>query len=123
MSIFKYKKVRTAGIYLLALLLISVVLVLFNPREGGLSHSRLGGAIGLIALILLPVAFIAHKWRNLLEASEVFSLQEYILEEEEIKEAVRLWVYIRDREQIEGDIQFEKEEEGQQICRYYLRQS
>lgn len=87
-----------------------------------MSPARLGGAIGLIALFLVPVAFIAHKWRALLEGSEIFRLEEYSLDEEEMKEAVKLWVYARDQEQIEGDILFEKEEEGNLICRYYLRQ-
>ena len=123
MSILRNGKVRTLAVYLLALILICAALAILNPGDGGWAPGRLAGAMGLIALILLPLVFLANRWRKLIEASEVFRLEERILEREDLDEAVRLWVYARDKEQIEGEILYETGEDGEILCRYYLRQN
>jgi len=124
MDLFKNHSVRTIAIYLLAFICVALTIIIINPGQdqGGWTTNREILAIGIIGLVLTPIAILAHRWRALLEQTEVYHLKEYELSEEELKEAVKLWVFTQKGQTTEGDTQLTINDEGQVVCRYYLTQ-
>lgn len=122
MEFFKNRRVRTWGIYLLALLVITVSMIIINPKEGGLSPARLAIAISVIGAVLVPVALLAHSWRKILKPSQAYELKECFLDQDELEQAVALYVYSQQHHSIEGDVHFTLDDEGTIRCIYYLPQ-
>jgi len=122
MDFLRRHGVRTIAIYLLAFICVTLTLIIINPAQGGWTNARLGLAVAIVALVFTPIAFLAHRWRALLEHTEAYHLKESIMSEEELRDAVRLWVYIRQGQVTQGDAEFTINEAEELSCRYYVAQ-
>lgn len=120
MIFLKNRMARTLSVYLLAVIVVSLIILILNSGEFAWPLQRRIISILLIAAGFLPIALMAHKWRDKLEHSKGYSLKEYTLGEEELAQALRLWIYATKGKSSEGDIRFFMNDEGQIFGQYYM---
>lgn len=120
MNFLKNRTARTASVYILAVLVVGLIIFIFNIGDSAWPVQRRILALALVILGFFPIAFMAHKWRDKLEHSRGYSLKEFSLGEDEMVQAVRLWVYASTGKSSEGDVRFIMNDEGQIMAQYYM---
>lgn len=120
MNFLKNRTARTVSVYILAVLVVCIIIFVLNIGDSAWPMQRRIIAIALVILGFVPIAFMAHKWRDKLEHSRGYALKEFTLTEDEMTQAVRLWVYANRGKPSEGDVRFMMNDEGQLIAQYYM---
>jgi len=120
MDFLKNRTARTASVYILAVMVVVIIILALNTGDSAWPLQRRIIAVVLVILGFFPIAFMAHKWRDKLEHSRGYSLKEFSLSEEELTQAVRLWVYASKGKPSEGEVRFMMNDEGQILAQYYM---
>ncbi len=106
----------------LLLLTVIVAFVIFQTGAAGISilvKSLITGCV--VAGLYIPFLSWLFTRSTALKQYAGIPLEETVLNEENLTEAVSYWVYIRYRKHLEGRIQFLEDNVGNVICRATVR--
>lgn len=122
---FILRNIIRAGILVSAVFVLAVVVLLVinlgTPPEVRWSFGTILKGAGGISIIGIPGAlFLAWRYpsRRVIDA---VSVEEILLTENDLAEAVDLWLYAHRGLVVEGDVVFGIEEEGKAYCRVTVR--
>jgi len=119
------KRFFTVTLIVLGIFLVTVATVFILSRfsvvsgKSALSFALISG--GVVAVLSLPVLIWLAVSSGNLENYSAFTVEEIGLTEDELTEAVGNWVYSRYKRQMEDEVRFLEDEEGNVTCRVTVR--
>lgn len=119
------KRFLTVAIIVIGIFVVTAVTVFVLTRISETSdRSTLIVAFisgGIVAGGSLPVLIWLSLRPQNLENYSAFALEEIDLDEDELTEAVGNWIYIKHKRQMENEVRFLEDEDGNVTCRVTVR--